>query len=754
LEADPGLNIFVLFVYRLKPARFLVVLRKRFNMLPFHLSVRNLLRRIRNLVTVLVILGLICFGPMFSLNSGALFQTIGSVSAASDPVIATAGDIACDPTNANFNNGNGTSANCRQLYTSNLLVKAGLAGVLDLGDNQYYCGGLQAFQQSYDLSWGRVKSITHPSVGNHEYLPSGGTDCDASKTAAGYFEYFGAAAGNPGQGYYSFDIGTWHIIALNTNCSSVGGCGATSPQGKWLEADLTAHTNFCTLAFWHIPLYSSGGRASPNSQNFWNSLYNHDADLILTGHDHIYERFAPQTPSATVDTARGIREFIVGTGGADHTSIVSIAANSEVRDASTFGVMKLTLHSTSYDWQFVPEAGKTFTDSGTTACHGTGAPTSTPTATPTFTPTTFASSTPTVTATPTALVSSTPTATVTLTTLTSSTSTATVTPTTLSSPTSTATATDTPTIGPSPTFTPTATSTFTPTLGSSPTPTNTATATPTALASPTPTSTATATPTALASPTPTSTATATPTALASPTSTSTATATPTAPPSPTPTATLAATPTSTPSGGTTLFSDGFESGNLANWTTVSGLVVQNQEVETGSFAARETSTGLIGATYARKQLSSTQTDLYYKVDFKLISQGANTVTLLKFRTAADGSILGVAINSNHQLIYVNDVTATSVNSGMTVTSGAWQSLEVFVHIADTASQIQVWYNNTLVGALSRTDSLGLNPVGRVQLGENSTGRTYDVALDNVFVSTAFITASAPLALASTELHVN
>jgi acid phosphatase type 7 len=741
-------------------------------MLPIHPSNRDLVRRFRNLVAVLVILGLICFGPIFSLNSGALFQNIGSVSAASDPVIATAGDIACDPANANFNNGNGTSANCRQLYTSNLLVNAGLAGVLDLGDNQYYCGGYQAFVQSYDLSWGRVKSITHPSVGNHEYLTSGGTGCDPTNAnAAGYFQYFGAAAGNPSQGYYSLDIGTWHIIALNTNCSSVGGCGVTSPQGKWLEADLTAHTNYCTLAFWHIPLYSSGGRASLNSQNFWNSLYNHNADLILTGHDHIYERFAPQTPTGTVDTVRGIREFIVGTGGADHTSIVSIAANSEVRNASTFGVMKLTLHATSYDWQFVPEAGKTFTDSGTTACHGTTPPSPTPTPTATALPSTStpsatatstalpptSTSTPTATATPTQIAQSSPTPTATVTPTVGSS----LTPTNTTTVTSTATVTATSTVGPSPTptntatFTPTATATATPTLGPSTTPTFTATATSTALASPTPTFTVTATSTALASPTPTFTATATSTALASPTPTFTATVTPTAlaSPTPTPTATLAVTPTVITSG-TTLFSDDFESGGLSNWTTVSGLVVQNQEVETGSFAARETSSGLIGATYARKLLSSAQTDLYYKVDFKLISQGANTVTLLKFRTAADASILGVAINNNHQLIYVNDVTATSVNSGMTVTSGAWQSLEVYVHIADTASQIQVWYNNTLVGALSRTDSLGLNPVGRVQLGENSTGRTYDVALDNVSVSTTFITAFAPLAMNSTQLRVN
>ncbi len=299
----------------------------------------------------------------------------------SDPVIAVAGDIACDPANSSFNGGNGSSNSCREMYTSSLLLGAGLSAVLTLGDTQYYCGGYSAFLQSYDPSWGRVKSITHPAVGNHEYLTSGGTDCTAANAgAAGYFNYFGSAAGQPGQGYYSFDIGTWHLIALNSNCGDAGGCSATSPQGLWLANDLQAHTNFCTLAFWHIPLFSSGGRANNNSKAFWQLLYDNNADLILSAHDHTYERFAPQTPSGTLDTTRGIREFIVGTGGANHTSIVSVAPNSEVRNADTFGALELTLHPTSYDWNFVPEAGKTFTDSGSTACHGTTSDTTPPTA--------------------------------------------------------------------------------------------------------------------------------------------------------------------------------------------------------------------------------------------------------------------------------------------------------------------------------------------------------------------------------------
>ena len=329
-------------------------------------------KAIRAILALIVLVGLIGF---------AAPSDITSALAAGDPVVAAAGDIACDPSSSSFNSGNGSSSSCRQKYTSDLLVNAGLSAVLLLGDNQYYCGGYQAFLQSYDLSWGRVKSITRPAVGNHEYLTSGGTGCtSANQGAAGYFNYFGAAAGERSKGYYSYDIGTWHLIALNSNCSSAGGCSASSPQGQWLEADLAAHSNFCTLAYWHIPLFSSGGRASSNSKPFWQALYNHNADLILSAHDHIYERFAPQTPTGTVDPVRGIREFIVGSGGANHTSLVQIAANSELRDASTFGVLKLTLHPTSYDWRFVPEAGKSFTDSGTVACHGTITDTTPPTA--------------------------------------------------------------------------------------------------------------------------------------------------------------------------------------------------------------------------------------------------------------------------------------------------------------------------------------------------------------------------------------
>jgi calcineurin-like phosphoesterase family protein len=325
------------------------------------------LKRFRYYTSIATLISL----TWLSLGSATLAKTPELALAASDPVVAAAGDIACDPTSRNFNRGNGTSRFCRQKYTSDLLVNAGLAAVLALGDNQYFCAGYRAFLQSYDLSWGRVKSITHPVVGNHEYLTYNGTDCTIANTgAAGYFKYFGSAAGDPTQGYYSFDIGRWHLIALNSNCGDAGGCSPTSPQGQWLEADLAAHSNFCTLAYWHIPLFSSGERASPNTQSIWETLYDHGVDVVLNGHDHIYERFAPQTPNGAIDRTRGIREFIIGTGGANHSSIERIAANSEVRNVDTYGILKVTLHPTSYYWQFVPEVGRKFTDSGAQVCYG------------------------------------------------------------------------------------------------------------------------------------------------------------------------------------------------------------------------------------------------------------------------------------------------------------------------------------------------------------------------------------------------
>jgi hypothetical protein len=286
-------------------------------------------------------------------------------------MIAAAGDIACDPASSSFNGGNGSVSSCRDRYTSDLILSnPSIAAVLPLGDNQYNCGSFGAFQASYERSWGRLKSISHPTVGNHEYQASGGTGCDTANTgAAGYFKYFGAAAGDPGKGYYSYDIGSWHLMVLNSQCETAGGCESTSPQGQWLRSDLAAHPNQCLLAYWHIPLFSSGGAANANSRPLWDALYAAKADVILTAHDHLYERFAPQTPTGAPDPTNGIREFVVGTGGASHSPLAALAANSEIVNTDTFGILELTLDADRYTWQFVPEAGASFTDTGSQSCH-------------------------------------------------------------------------------------------------------------------------------------------------------------------------------------------------------------------------------------------------------------------------------------------------------------------------------------------------------------------------------------------------
>jgi acid phosphatase type 7 len=233
--------------------------------------------------------------------------------------------------------------------------------VFTVGDNVYRSGTDAEFEECYQPSWGRHKARTYPSPGNHEYYTA---------NASGYFHYFGAAAGEPGEGYYSYDLGEWHVVALNGMCENVGGCEADSPMVRWLEEDLSANPKTCTLAYWHHPLFSSGYNGNqPKMKPTWDTLYAANVDVVVNGHEHSYERFAPQDPNGVADSERGIREFVVGTGGINLRPFETIEPNSEVRNADAYGVLKLTLRSTSYDWEFVPVAGETFTDSDSGECH-------------------------------------------------------------------------------------------------------------------------------------------------------------------------------------------------------------------------------------------------------------------------------------------------------------------------------------------------------------------------------------------------
>jgi len=233
--------------------------------------------------------------------------------------------------------------------------------VAALGDLAYENGTSAEFNACYQPSWGKFKARTRPAPGNHEY---------GTGSAAGYFAYWGAVAGDPAQGWYSYDLGGWHVVSLNSQCSFIGGCGVGSPQESWLRADLAAHRKPCTLAYWHHPLFSGGQVGNePDMVPLWQALYENDADLVLAGHAHNYQRFAPQNALGVADPARGLREFVVGTGGHPTLHPVAAIANTEVVNNTTWGALKLTLRNSGYDWQFVPVAGATFTDSGSTSCH-------------------------------------------------------------------------------------------------------------------------------------------------------------------------------------------------------------------------------------------------------------------------------------------------------------------------------------------------------------------------------------------------
>ena len=246
------------------------------------------------------------------------------------------------------------------------LIDAIPGTVFAAGDLAYQHGTYEEFVKCYGPTWGRFKARTRPTPGNHEYNGA---------TAIGYFRYWDGRAGDPGKGYYSYDLGMWHIVVLNTNCGSkeLGGCAEGSPEETWLKQDLAAHPAACTLAYGHHALFSSGllpkHAEHPELRALWQDLYDAHAELILAGHEHSYERFAPQNPEGNPDPEHGIREIVVGTGGRSHTPLGYAKPNSEVRDDKTYGVLKLTLSPGKYSWEFVPVPGKTFLDSGEGVCH-------------------------------------------------------------------------------------------------------------------------------------------------------------------------------------------------------------------------------------------------------------------------------------------------------------------------------------------------------------------------------------------------
>jgi hypothetical protein len=258
--------------------------------------------------------------------------------------------------------GAGDIASCRSAgdgQTAALLD--GLQGtVFTTGDNAYASGTRWQYNNCYGPTWGRHKSRTRPTPGNHEYM---------TENAAGYFGYFGDAASKPGRGWYAYNRGAWRMYALNSNCDAIGGCWVGSAQERWLRADLAAHPHECVMAYWHHPRFSSGKHGNHTVvRGLWKTLYAAGADIVVNGHDHDYERFAPQDWSGTADPV-GIREFVVGTGGRSHYPRATVQPNSEAWDETSYGVLKLVLGDGWYRWRFIAAGTSTFSDSGSTDCH-------------------------------------------------------------------------------------------------------------------------------------------------------------------------------------------------------------------------------------------------------------------------------------------------------------------------------------------------------------------------------------------------
>ncbi|MBO0828386.1 MAG: metallophosphoesterase [Streptosporangiales bacterium] len=294
------------------------------------------------------------------------------------PTMVVAGDIACSPGSTPSPTG------CQQAGTADMVATLHPDAVASLGDEQYDVGTIGNFNGSYDQTWGKFKDITYPLIGNHEYAQ----DNFPGAQAPGYFDYFNGVgnadgrAGDRNRGYYSYDLGSWHVVVLNAECGVVS-CATGSGQQSWLAHDLATHQNYCTMAMWHQPLFTAGTTFDDGNglatKPLWDTLYADGADLVLNGHDHNYQRYTPQNPDGKADPQHGISEFVVGTGGESHFPLSNVDKVTNLAAASdtTFGVLQLHLAPAGYTWDFLPEPGHgngTFTDSGTASCHAPPAP--------------------------------------------------------------------------------------------------------------------------------------------------------------------------------------------------------------------------------------------------------------------------------------------------------------------------------------------------------------------------------------------
>jgi hypothetical protein len=701
---------------------------------------------------------------------------------------------------------------------------------LYLGD-VYNSGTYTEFLNYYQPTLGALKSRTNPVPGNHE----------TGNRYKGYYDYWDTSASKL---YYSTDAAGWHLVGLDSNTSAVPG----SAQYTWLQQDLAAHADQCTAVFYHHPRFGlASGGGSTSMDAVWQLMATNGVDVVLTGHEHNYQRWKPMNANGAVDAA-GITQFVVGTGGHELMGFARSDARVATRISGVDGALKLTLSSSGASYQFIATSG-TVRDSGTVPCQtGTPGPTATPTPTPTNTATPIVSgniafgpvadsrvdealptqnmgtssslrtdagagvnvesylrftvsgvSGPISSATlrifvrdgskdgPAAYSSGTGwtetgitwanrpgrtsgvlddignittgswleldvTSAVTgngeysFVLATGSTD--------GTSMNSRQNATDTPELvlaiggGPPPTTTPTPTSTATP----NPTSTVTTTATPTSTVMSTASATTTATAANTTTATPTSTATATPTRTATPIPQPTSTSTATVANTPAATATFTPIPptstaTATVVADATLFSDGFETGNLSKWSSTTSVTVQGEVVAEGSWAARAVSAAS-GSSWARANLASAQDQVYARIKFDVVAQGNNEATLLRLRTASNTLLVSVYMTPQGRLgLRAGGLTFTSTT---TVTKAAWNELEVRAVINGGAGETEVWLNGQRIDALARSVNLGTAAIARIEIGDTATTRTFDIAVDDVLVSTSPIVATITTSLVETS----
>jgi hypothetical protein len=519
---------------------------------------------------------------------------------------------------------------------------------LYLGD-VYEDGTYTEFHNWYGTNnsfFNRFRSITDPTVGNHEYRDAG--------TAKGYFNYWDNI-----DNYYSFDAAGWHIIALNSNCVRVGGCHANSPIYHWLAADLAAHPNVCTIAFYHHPVYFVGPVDDPQNMNaVWALLAQNGVDIVFNGHDHNYQRWKPMDGTGTVASG-GVTEFVVAAGGHG----IQEFARTDPRLAkgfdtpSTFGALRLQLNQDGAGYQYINTAG-VMMDSGSVLCSGAPADVISPSK-----PTNLHA---------TAIDSN-------MVELTWKASTDNVGVTGYSIYRDGSLLTTVPPVTRYRDNTALPNTTYSYRIRA-----RDAAGKVSSLSS-----------------------------------------------------TVSVT---TPS---LLFSDGFEGGNFQQWTSVSGFVLQQQQVYAGTRAIRGTSSGT--PTYAYKDLSQTHDELYYRLWFKVLSKGANPILLQRFRTAASNhaAIMSVSITTAGKLSFRNDVSGLSTTSTTAVTTGVWHQLQTRILINGAAGETEFWLDGVRIDSISKIEDFSTTPVGRIQLGDTTSGRIYDIALDRVAMSTNFIDPADP-----------